>query len=137
MQLTLWRPPANWTAPTLPEAPAASADTEGELPAWKDTEMFEVIWLTRWLYGGDSTSNLEKICRAIGIPAAGSDTMKKRRIEATLRDRDFASFGGFVPTDFDARRELNDFNQRFNEKSIKPHTIGTVQKRLQDFAAAQ
>ena len=83
------------------------------------------------LYGGGSTSNLERICRALEISPGGSDTRKKRRIEMTLRKRSFASFDGFVPTDEHARFELDAFNEKFEK--VKPHTIGVVVAALREF----
>ena len=55
-------------------------------------------------------------------------------IESKLRERDFAFFDGFVPTNLDAELELAAFNRKF--KLIKPLTIGAVEQALQAFGAS-
>ena len=110
VDLVFWRPPDGWTPPEPEEEAEGGSDVdvaEGgstalpEFGEWPENEMISLARITKRLEGGDSGSNLKRLCAAVGIQNDGSDLNKKRRLEAELRRRGFPSNADWEPTHAD------------------------------------
>ena len=112
VSLVFWRPPADWTPPVpgvndedggqdqdeVADGEAERAHAPPREPELSETQMISLARVTKRLDGGDSKSNLTRICAALGLTRSGGAMQLKRRIEAELRRRKFPDFSEWEPT---------------------------------------
>ena len=113
VSLVFWRPPADWTPPVAGDGDEqdgrdgdAGAASEAAMappapprePELSETQMVSLARVTKRLDGGDSNSNLTRICAALGLTRTGGAMQRKRRIDAELRRRKFPAFTEWEPT---------------------------------------
>ena len=139
VDLTFWRPPVGWTPPASvqeeeenSEGPVdsegASAVARGE---FQEVEMVNLARVTKRLEGGDSTSNLTRFCKALGVPSSGSVLNKKRRIETELRRLKFADNTDWAPTHGDIASLFAGGTGAFHAKFAEVvHTVASADRML-------
>lgn len=126
--VVVWRPPVGFvSAEPTQAAPSASTTTQltkRSLPRWTDQEMRNLRRITTCLYNGAKTkTNVEAICKALGITSAGSIPVLKILIETELRRRNFENDTKWKPTDED----LDDLNK---VEAVPAHRLSTLTKYL-------
>ena len=137
VDLVFWRPPSEWVPPTADaqleqgeaeHEPASAASPETE---WSENEMISLARITKRLNGGDSPSNLKRLCIALGLEAMGSELRLKRRIEAELRRLDFTSNVDWEPSHTDVASLFAGDAAAFHAKYGRVvHSVPTAERML-------
>ena len=146
VELLFWQPPADWAPFVLvpdngdatPQGDSPVTGDGGRAPELSETEMLSLTRVTKRLSGGDSKSNLERICAALSLTRTGSDLKKKRRIEAELRRRCFPGFDGWTPTHDDIRSFFAGGAEGFYKKYEQTvHSVAAAERSLVLHSAAE
>ena len=141
VELLFWQPPADWAPFVLvpdngdatPQGDSPVTGDGGRAPELSETEMLSLARVTKRLSGGDSKSNLERICAALSLTRTGSDLKKKRRIEAELRRRCFPGFDGWTPTHDDIRSFFAGGAEGFYKKYEQTvHSVAAAERMLRE-----
>ena len=110
------------------DSEGASAVARG---GFQEVEMVNLACVTKRLEGGDSTSNLTRFCKALGVPSSGSVLNKKRRIEIELRRLKFADNTDWAPTHGDIASLFAGGTGAFHAKFAEvAHTVASADRML-------
>lgn len=135
VEVSFWRPPDGWTPPKPSASETRTGDDDGDAtenapPEYAETEMKQLMRISKRTINGDKLTNLKRWCVQLKVQVSGGKMLLSRRIEMALRGLGFEN-DPFEPTTDDINLSLGNleaFNDKFGNTT---HTAAHIERYLE------